>query len=236
MVFCAESKRRFEYGDCFCMGMRDCDNTTKLSNNLCFDRVPCQFEKKGEYMNFWVCVFIIFWPVVVMADIASIEYTDNGLAFKADDSAVVHKTGTETIEGVKTFSDTITSTKSGYILSGSNIGIRNNANPLVGLIANGTGGYLAYLQATGSTVDDAILYLGPTSTKAMAFKVSDGAISMPNSLTVANSITVQSDVATASDSNQVATTKWTNDKIDTIRGRIPVGGVDSSDMAQIWVE
>lgn len=175
-------------------------------------------------------------PFMAMADIASIEYTDNGLAVKADDSVVVHKAGAETISGAKTFTDTITSTKSGYILSSDNIGIRNTANPLVGLISNGAGEYLAYLQATGVTADDAVLYLGPTSTKAMAFKVSDGAISMPNSLTVANSITVKSDVATTSDNNQVATTKWTNDKIDAARGMIPVGGANSSEMAQIWVE
>ena len=181
-------------------------------------------------MRFLLCFLAIMVPWCAMGDIASTTYTNNAL------DAVVHKTGNETITGAKTFSDTIVSTKSGYILSGDNIGIRSNYNPLIGLISDGAGGYMAYLQATGTSVDDAKLYLGPTSTKAMEFQVSDGAISMPNTLMVAKTITVGTDVAMTTDSNQVATTKWTNDKIDAARGVIPNGGANSTQTAQIWVE
>lgn len=58
-------------------------------------------------MKFWACVLAMMVPGIVMADIASTTYTDKALSSKADDSAVVHKTGDEIIGGTKTFSDTI---------------------------------------------------------------------------------------------------------------------------------
>lgn len=61
-------------------------------------------------MKFWACVLAMMVPGIVMADIASTTYTDKALSSKADDSAVVHKTGDETISGSKTFSNTIVST------------------------------------------------------------------------------------------------------------------------------
>lgn len=61
-------------------------------------------------MKFWACVLAIMVPGIVMADIASTTYTDKALSSKADDSAVVHKTGDEIIGGSKTFSNTIVST------------------------------------------------------------------------------------------------------------------------------
>ncbi len=72
-------------------------------------------------MRFFLCILAMVFPVMAMADIASTVYTDNALSTKADDSAVVHKTGNETISGTKTFSnasiileDTVDSTADDY--------------------------------------------------------------------------------------------------------------------------
>lgn len=54
--------------------------------------------------------------------------------------------------------------------------------------------------------------------------------------TFSGTLLISNDIASNTDSNQVATTKWTNDKIDAARGVIPNGGADSTQTAQIWVE
>ncbi len=41
---------------------------------------------------------------------------------------------------------------------------------------------------------------------------------------------------TNGDNNQVATAKWTEEKIDAARGVIPVGGADGDETAKIWIE
>ncbi len=184
-------------------------------------------------------IIIAFLTTAANADIASKNYADDiasalseQINTKATDNNVVHKSGNETITGEKTFSDTITSTKDGYILNSDTISIRNNSNPFIGLFPNGSsGGVNFYLQATGNT-----MYLGPTATHAMSFDHDTGNISAPNKLTVVDAITTNTDVPESEDSNRVATTKWTNNKIDATRSTIRNGSATATEFAEIWVE
>lgn len=188
---------------------------------------------------FILTVLSILTVNTAQADIASKIYTDNianalenQISTKATDTAVVHKTGAETIQGTKTFSDTITSTKSGVVFSAPNATIRSNSNPYFGLFPSGQSSDVKfYLQATGKK-----LYLGPTSTRALSFEHDNGAIAMPSTLTVQSAISTNTDVPAADDSNRVATTKWTNDKIDDTRSKIRYGSETATDFVEMWVE
>ncbi|MCM1294506.1 MAG: hypothetical protein NC311_03020 [Muribaculaceae bacterium] len=54
--------------------------------------------------------------------------------------------------------------------------------------------------------------------------------------TFSGTVTLGTAVADASNDNQVATTKWTNDRVASAKGDIPVGGKDSTTFTKIWIE
>lgn len=54
--------------------------------------------------------------------------------------------------------------------------------------------------------------------------------------TFSGPVKVSAEIVNDSDDNSVATTKWTNDRIDDVRGTVRVGGPDSEQYVQMWVE
>ncbi len=182
---------------------------------------------------------IMMYITTARADIASKHYADDisdtltqQINTKAADSTVVHKSGTETIQGAKTFSDTITSTKNGIVFDAPYATIRSNTNPYFGLFPNGQNSDVKfYLQATGNK-----LYLGPTSTRALGFDHDTGNVTMPGTVSATGSISTSATIPAADNSNRVATTKWTNDKIDDTRSTVRVGSETATEYAEMWVE
>lgn len=54
--------------------------------------------------------------------------------------------------------------------------------------------------------------------------------------TFSGAVTLGTAVADASNDNSVATTQWTNNRIATAKGDIPIGGKDSTTFTKIWIE
>lgn len=197
----------------------------------------------GEIMNQVYIIAIVaissIFNTYAYADISSVGYVDritksltDTISTKADTASVVHISDNETITGTKTFTNTIISTNNDVILDSPTASIRSTNNPFFGLYPDGKNGeYKFYVQAIGNT-----MYLGPTSTRAVAFDHDTGAVTIPTTLNVKTSITQETDVAESSNNNQVATTKWTNKKIDSARRTIPVGGPTATEYAEIWIE
>ncbi len=184
-----------------------------------------------------IMFMVAFMAFSAYADIASVSYVDENvsalndtIAFKPDDSDVVHRTGTETISGEKTFKNRIRSEFSGAVFDADRILLNAGSNPYLKLSGESQG-VNYFIQ-----VFNDLLYVGPTYSKAMSVDYSTGDVSIPASLNVSGAITVNSDVHSGSDSNTVATTKWTNDKIDAARGKIPSGGENAAATVTIWVE
>ncbi len=49
-------------------------------------------------------------------------------------------------------------------------------------------------------------------------------------------VMVDGNIDAASNNNQVATTKWTNERVTAAKGDIPVGSKDSTTFTKIWIE
>ena len=64
----------------------------------------------------------------------------------------------------------------------------------------------------------------------------DGSEEIKGAKTFSGGVFVKSDIEEDNNTNQLATTKWTNEKIQAARGRIPLGGEDAEPSVQIWVE
>lgn len=54
--------------------------------------------------------------------------------------------------------------------------------------------------------------------------------------TFSGTVMLVGEVADTSNDNSVATTKWTNDRVASAKGDIPVGGKDSTTFTKIWIE
>ncbi len=192
-----------------------------------------------RHIKYIAFVMVAFTHSNLHADIIADSYLDTivnnltqQISGKANTGDVVKLSGTQTVGGAKTFSDTITSTKSGVILDSSYANVRSSTNPYFGLFPSGQSGSVKfYLQASGSN-----LYLGPTSSRALAFEHDTGNITMPATLNVQSAITTNTDVASGSNNNTLATTKWTNTKIDGQRSTIRTGGVSATTFGDMWVE
>lgn len=49
-------------------------------------------------------------------------------------------------------------------------------------------------------------------------------------------VKLDGNIDAASNDNSVATTKWTNDRVTSAKGDIPVGAKDSTTFTKIWIE
>lgn len=236
-VFYAESKPPFGFGNCICLGMGFKDNATKLSKYFCFGHIPTSLTK-GECMRFFLCILAMVFPVMAMADIASTAYTDNALSTKADDSAVVHKTGNETISGTKTFSNaivarTIGSTSTNY-----------ETSPFVLMPDSDSAGgpALFFSNRSVTSVPAAISYRkvenGTAGVVAISAPGSEASVEIHPTAgyLFANRIILKDTVGSTVDDGSVPNTMWVNDRIEEARGVIPVGGADGTATAQIWIE
>ena len=87
-------------------------------------------------------------------------------------------------------------------MRGGRLMLIGSNNPLIGV--QETGGTLFYFQSKGDT-----MFLGPTSSKALAFTGSTGAISMPNTLTVTGNVTAPTFVGALSGNATSATSAET---------------------------
>ena len=147
----------------------------------------------------------------------------NALDGKANDSNVVHKTGTETITGFKTFTNKakITSSTAGAILeleSGE-----SNTNFLL----KRTGGTTCVLES-GSTVG----LFGTQSNHSLQVRTN---YETRMTFDTSGNVTLAKAPSSTSKSNQVATTAWTISKIPTNNNQLTNGagyitGITSSDV------
>lgn len=120
--------------------------------------------------------------------------------------------GTTITDYVSTTKTTTQSIMGGLILGATSISspsmsagrlmLTGSTNPLIGVQA--TGGTLFYFQSQGDT-----MFLGPTSSKALAFTGSTGAIRMPNTLTVTGNVTAPTFVGALSGNATSATSAET---------------------------
>jgi hypothetical protein len=105
--------------------------------------------------------------------------------------------------------------------------LTGSTNPLIGIRA--TGGTAFYFQSTGD-----IMYLGPTSSRAMAFTGSTGDVSFPGNVTIGTTssnknLTVNGEVTakkfngTASDSNKLGGRSLTSDTNNYWNGVVHIG-------------
>lgn len=217
-------------------------------------------------MKFWACVLAMMVPGIVMANIASTTYTDKALSSKADDSAVVHNTGDETISGTKTFSDTIVgnSIHMGKAYTGdatlfmmgeyTELALESESSTVTATAGEDTAGIRMgtahgdILIGTIQGVNNGNPSLAFTNTDKQASISFDSnfinlsqALKAPSAtidgiLTIGNRIELAREVPSDFDNNTVPNTRWVNDRIEDARGVIPVGGADGTETAQIWIE
>lgn len=176
------------------------------------------------------------------------------LSAKADNDAVVHIADNETITGAKTFSNVsiplvvnrLNSNTGSYAAAifdrptatgnDSNIAFYFKSGGRFGGIVGGgikDAGRGQIVMAPAYNGTDPYLR---TDFTIIAKDASSSSFNMQGDLSITGSASVSTDVAQNSNSNQVATTKWTNEKIDTARRTIPVGSADATEYAEIWIQ